>query len=429
MIIINVSVLTIAVLTIFQPLVVPALFVLVGHFLLSIHFKISITFKSLHLEAANAYRELGLNLQSQGKLDQAFNYMRKCEMDNKLIECLYNLGLEFERRRQFNQAVAVYDYIANKDAEYRDIQERRKRHQSQSNRDLLTTSLNFHTATLVVDHPNVAQPVLGRYQIEKIIGQGAMGTVYLGVDPKISRTVAIKTLSLSDEFDSKQIEEVRRRFFREAETAGRLNHPNIVTIFDVGEEHDLAYIAMDFINGEGLDNFGHPDALLPIDDVFHIGITAADALAYAHQQNVVHRDIKPGNIIYDPQTKNLKITDFGIACLTDNTRTKTGTVLGSPSYMSPEQLAGEQVDGRSDIYSLGITLYQLFTGVLPFTADSMASLAYKIAHHKPPGVRKIRPELPQCLTRVINKAIEKDPQARYQNGTAFAEALRRCGNR
>ena len=274
-IIINVSVLTIAVLTIFQPLVVPALFVLVGHFLLSIHFKISITFKSLHLEAANAYRELGLNLQSQGKLDQAFNYMRKCEMDNKLIECLYNLGLEFERRRQFNQAVAVYDYIANKDAEYRDIQERRKRHQSQSNRDLLTTSLNFHTATLVVDHPNVAQPVLGRYQIEKIIGQGAMGTVYLGVDPKISRTVAIKTLSLSDEFDSKQIEEVRRRFFREAETAGRLNHPNIVTIFDVGEEHDLAYIAMDFINGEGLDNFGHPDALLPIDDVFHIGITAA----------------------------------------------------------------------------------------------------------------------------------------------------------
>lgn len=428
-IIINVSVLTIAVLTIFQPLVVPALFVLAGHFLLSIHFKISITFKSLHLEAANAYRELGLNLQSQGKLDQAFNYMRKCEMDNKLIECLYNLGLEFERRRQFNQAVAVYDYIANKDAEYRDIQERRKRHQSQSNRDLLTTSLNFHTATLVVDHPNVAQPVLGRYQIEKIIGQGAMGTVYLGVDPKISRTVAIKTLSLSDEFDSKQIEEVRRRFFREAETAGRLNHPNIVTIFDVGEEHDLAYIAMDFINGEGLDNFGHPDALLPIDDVFHIGITAADALAYAHQQNVVHRDIKPGNIIYDPQTKNLKITDFGIACLTDNTRTKTGTVLGSPSYMSPEQLAGEQVDGRSDIYSLGITLYQLFTGVLPFTADSMASLAYKIAHHKPPGVRKIRPELPQCLTRVINKAIEKDPQARYQNGTAFAEALRRCGNR
>jgi serine/threonine-protein kinase len=282
---------------------------------------------------------------------------------------------------------------------------------------------------LVVDHPSVARPVLGRYQIEKIIGQGAMGTVYLGVDPKISRTVAIKTLPLSDEFDNKQIDEVRRRFFREAETAGRLNHPNIVTIFDVGEEHDLAYIAMDYISGEGLDTFGHPENLLSIDEVFHIGITVAEALDYAHQQNVVHRDIKPGNIIYDIQTSNLKVTDFGIACLTDNSRTRTGTVLGSPSYMSPEQLSGEQVDGRSDLYSLGVTLYQLFTGVLPFTADSMASLAYKIANNKPQGIRKIRPELPTCLTRVINKAIEKNPELRYQTGTAFADALRRCKTR
>jgi serine/threonine-protein kinase len=427
--IINISIMMVLVLNFYQPLVVPALFVIFGHLLLTFHFKIQQAFKSLRLEAANAYRELGLNLQAQGRLDQAFNYMRKCEMDTKLIECLYNLGLEFERRRQFNQAVAVYDYIARKDAEYRDIQERRVRHQTQSNSNMLTSSINSHTATLVVDHPSVARPVLGRYQVEKIIGQGAMGTVYLGVDPKISRTVAIKTLPLSDEFDSKQIDEVRRRFFREAETAGRLNHPNIVTIFDVGEEHDLAYIAMDYINGEGLDTFGHPDNLLSIDEVFHIGITVAEALDYAHQQNVVHRDIKPGNIIYDIQTSNVKVTDFGIACLTDNSRTRTGTVLGSPSYMSPEQLSGEQVDGRSDLYSLGVTLYQLFTGVLPFTADSMASLAYKIANNKPQGIRKIRPELPTCLTRVINKAIEKNPELRYQTGTAIADALRRCRNR
>jgi serine/threonine-protein kinase len=427
--IINASVLMLLVLNFYQPLVVPAFFVLFAHLLLTIHFKFIHAFKSLHQEAANAYRELGLNLQAQGRLDQAFNYMRKCEMDTKLIECLYNLGLEFERRRQFNQAVAVYDYIAQKDSDYRDIQERRERHQAQSNRNMLTTSMNSHTATLVVDHPSVARPVLGRYQVEKIIGQGAMGTVYLGVDPKISRMVAIKALPLSDEFDSRQIEEVRKRFYREAETAGRLNHPNIVTIFDVGEEHDLAYIAMDFINGEGLDAFGHPENLLSIDDVFHIGITVADALDYAHQQNVVHRDIKPGNIIYDQESGNLKITDFGIACLTDNSRTRTGTVLGSPSYMSPEQLAGEQVDGRSDLYSLGVTLYQLFTGVLPFTADSMASLAYKIANNKPQGIRKVRPELPTCLTRVINKSIEKNPDMRYQTGAAFADALRRCSKR
>jgi tetratricopeptide (TPR) repeat protein len=427
--IINASVLMLLVMNFYQPLVVPAIFVIFAHLLLTIHFKINYAFKSLHREAANAYRELGLNLQAQGQLDQAFNYMRKCEMDTKLIECLYNLGLEFERRRQFNQAVAVYDYIAQKDSGYRDIQERRERHQAQSNRNMLTTSMNSHTATLVVDHPSVARPVLGRYQVEKIIGQGAMGTVYLGVDPKISRMVAIKALPLSDEFDSRQIEEVRKRFYREAETAGRLNHPNIVTIFDVGEEHDLAYIAMDFINGEGLDAFGHPDNLLSIDDVFHIGITVAEALDYAHQQNVVHRDIKPGNIIYDQESGSLKITDFGIACLTDNSRTRTGTVLGSPSYMSPEQLSGEQVDGRSDLYSLGVTLYQLFTGVLPFTADSMASLAYKIANNKPQGIRKVRPELPTCLTRVINKSVEKNPDMRYQTGAAFADALRRCSKR
>ena len=427
--IINISIMLVLVLNIYQPVLNAAFFLIFGHLLLTFHFKINNAFKSLRSEAANAYRELGLNLQAQGRLDQAFNYMRKCEMDTKLIECLYNLGLEFERRRQFNQAVAVYDYIAQKDIDYRDIQERRLRHQTQSNRDILTSSINYHTATLVVDHPSVARPVLGRYQIEKIIGQGAMGTVYLGIDPKISRTVAIKTLPLSDEFDSKQIDEVRRRFFREAETAGRLNHPNIVTIFDVGEEHDLAYIAMDYISGEGLDTFAHPDNLLSIEEVFHIGITVAEALEYAHQQNVVHRDIKPGNIIYDIQTSNLKVTDFGIACLTDNSRTRTGTVLGSPSYMSPEQLAGDQVDGRSDLYSLGVTLYQLFTGVLPFTADSMASLAYKIAHNKPQGVRKVRPELPTCLTRVINKAIEKNPELRYQTGSAFADALRRCRDR
>lgn len=423
---INVELMLLLMLNLWQPLVLPTLFVLFGHLVITIHHQITFKLKSLQAEAANAYRELGLNFQAQGRLDQAFNYMQKCPMDKKLLECLYNLGLEFERRRQFNQAVNVYDYIAQKDADYRDIQERCARHQTESNKDFLTSSINPGTATLVVDHPNVARPILGRYQVEKVIGQGAMGTVYLGADPKIGRTVAIKTLPLSDEFENQQLEEVRRRFFREAETAGRLDHPNIVTIYDVGEEHDLAYIAMDLIKGEGLDTYTHPESLLSISDVFHIGITVAEALDYAHSQNVVHRDIKPGNIIFDRDSRKLKVTDFGIACLTDNTRTRTGTVLGSPSYMSPEQLTGDDVDGRSDIYSLGVTIFQLFTGVLPFNADSMASLAYKIANEKPKGIRKIRAELPTCLTRIINKTMEKDPSQRYQNGAALADALRRC---
>lgn len=407
---------------------IPVVFLLFGHLVVVFHFKLTMAFKSLQLEAANAYRELALNEQTQGNLDKAFAYMRKCPMDKKLLECLYNLGIEFESRRQFRQAVAVYEYISRKDVNYRDIQERKTRHQTVSNPGVLARSSAPNTAaTLVVDHPNVARPVLGRYQIEKIVGQGAMGTVYMGVDPKIGRTVAIKTLALSEEFEPKQLEDVRRRFFREAETAGRLNHPKIVTIYDVGEEHDLAYIAMDFITGEGLDNFVQGESLLTIDEVFQIGVDVAEALDYAHSQNVVHRDVKPANIIYDPDTQAVKVTDFGIACLTDTSKTRTGTIMGSPSYMSPEQLEGTHTDGRSDLYSLGVTLYQLFTAALPFTADSMTSLAYKIVKDKPKGVRQVRSELPVCLSRVINKSLEKDPDSRYQSGADFAKALRKCG--
>jgi serine/threonine-protein kinase len=268
--------------------------------------------------------------------------------------------------------------------------------------------------------------VLGRYQVEEELGRGAMGMVYLGRDPKIGRTVAIKTLPLLDEFESNDLDDVRTRFFTEAEAAGRLNHPNIVTIYDAGEEHDLAYIAMDYIDGDSLDKYTSPDNLLPVDDVFKIGIGVAQALDYAHKKQVVHRDIKPGNIIYNPQTDTLKVTDFGVACLVDTNKTRTGTVLGSPSYMSPEQLAGKKVDGRSDIFSLGITLYQLFTGELPFVADSMAALAYKITNDKVKGIRRVRSELPPCLSRIINKALEKTPKQRFSNGSAFADALRRC---
>ena len=160
-----------------------------------------------------------------------------------------------------------------------------------------------------------------------------------------------------------------------------------------------------------------------------IGIQVAEALDYAHEQKVVHRDVKPGNIIFDVNKGQLKVTDFGIACLTDNSKTRTGTVLGSPFYMSPEQIAGKKVDGRSDLFSLGVTLYQLFTGRLPFEGDSLTSLMYQITNEKPKSIRKLRSELPTCLTRLINKALEKHPDKRFANGQAMAEAIRRCAER
>jgi len=414
------------------PLAYPALFLLVSHFILAIHDSAMVYIGGLKGEVSSACKALAVNYHSQGKLDDAFSEYKKCLIDEDLLQELYHLAIEYERRRQFSKAIQVYEFITRYDPHYRDVKERRERHFASSDRINLMSTLSGVTGfseTLVVDDPNIAQPVLGRYQIIESIGKGAMGAVFLGKDPKIGRTVAIKTLPLSKEFDTQQLDEVRRRFLREAETAGRLSHPNIVTIYDVGEEHDLAYIAMDYVDGDSLDAYTRPGYLLSINEVFQIGISVAEALDYAHEQSVVHRDIKPGNVMYSADSKTVKVTDFGIACLTDNSRTMTGTVLGSPSYMSPEQLEGKRLDGRSDLFSLGVTLFQLFTGQLPFNAESMASLAYKIANEKPQSIRKIRSELPMCLVRIINKALEKDVRNRYQTGAEFAEALRRCAPR
>jgi len=409
------------------PLALPVVLLLLGHSLLWLHHRGSRHHAGLRDDRDMALLELSANLRAQGQLDQAMARLSDCAAGMQVREAFYQLGLDFERRRQFNKALIAYDHIAEQDDNFRDIRERRARHQpALKPASLAATSVSYATTTLVVDDPNVERPVLGRYEIERELGRGAMGTVYLGRDPRIGRTVAIKTMALTEEFESEQLEEVRRRFFQEAETAGRLNHPDIVTIYDVGEEHDLAYIAMDYITGHSLDQHIRKEVLLPIAQVLTIGIHVAGALGYAHEQKVVHRDVKPGNIIFDHDKGQLKVTDFGIACLTDNSKTRTGTVLGSPFYMSPEQIAGKKVDGRSDLFSLGVTLYQLFTGRLPFEGESLTRLMYQITHEKPKGIRKLRPELPACVTRFINKALEKDPAKRFDSGQDMADAIKRC---
>ena len=302
--------------------------------------------------SAESNRTLGLAYQQQGQLDMAFDKFRNCPMDEAMLEPLYNLSLDFERKRQFNKAQSVLEYMATFNADYRDVKEKIKR-----NKQLQDTFMfgapggSAASSTMMLAGDGVEKPMLGRYEVEKELGKGAMGVVYLGKDPKINRTVAIKTMALAQEFEGDELEEAKERFFREAETAGRLIHPNIVTIYDAGEEHDLAYIAMEFLKGHDLGRYIKADKLLPIPNVFQITILAAEALAYAHEQNVVHRDIKPANIMYVPESSTIKLTDFGIARITDSSKTKTGMVLGTPSYMSPEQLAGHKVDGRSDLFS------------------------------------------------------------------------------
>jgi CHASE2 domain-containing sensor protein/tRNA A-37 threonylcarbamoyl transferase component Bud32 len=374
-------------------------------------------------ESAESNRMLGIAFQTQGQLDMAFEKFRKCNpVDEQVLEAMYNLALDFERKRQFNKATSVYQYMSGHDKKFRDIENRMNR--AQKMEDTIMLGGSNAAGTLALDQQaGIEKPMLGRYQIEKELGKGAMGTVYLGKDPKISRVVAIKTMALAQEFDEDEIDEVKQRFFREAETAGRLNHPNIVTIYDAGEEHDLAYIAMEFLKGHDLMRYCKPDNLMEMHRVISIVVRSAEGLDYAHKQNVVHRDIKPANIMYEAESDTVKITDFGIARITDSSKTKTGTVLGTPSYMSPEQLAGKKVDGRSDLFSLGVILYQMLSGSLPFKADSMASLMFKITNEEAVDIRTIRAEIPEALAAVVNKTLIKDVDQRYQTGMEFANAL------
>ncbi len=378
-------------------------------------------------ESAESNRMLGLAFQGQGQLDMAFDKFRKVPLDDSLMEVMYNLGLDFERKRQFNKAESVFRYMAGYNPKFRDLEQRIAQSRAMSETVVLGGgATRSNASTLVLDKPGVAKPMLGRYEIDKELGKGAMGVVYQGKDPKIGRVVAIKTMALSQEFEPDELEDVKARFFREAETAGRLNHPNIVTMYDAGEEHDLAFIAMEFLKGRDLAVYAKQGSLLPVPKVLDIVARVADALSYAHTLNVVHRDIKPHNIMYDPDTDMVKVTDFGIARITDSSKTKTGMVLGTPSYMSPEQLAGKKIEGRSDLFSLGVSLYQLICGTLPFQGDSLAQLMFRIASEPHKDILKIRPDVPRCVVKIINKALDKDVDQRYQSGSEMADALRKC---
>jgi eukaryotic-like serine/threonine-protein kinase len=375
-------------------------------------------------ESAETNRMMGLALQGQGQLDMAFDRFRRVPMSDPVMENLYNLALDFERKRQFNKAQAVYEHMAAWKKDFKDLASKLNRAKNLSETVILGGGGTHPGGTILLEGGNVEKPMLGRYQLEKELGKGAMGVVYLGKDPKIGRVVAIKTMALGQEFSGDELVDARERFFREAETAGRLQHQNIVTIFDAGEEHDLAYIAMEFLKGGDLAEYCKSGQLLPAATVVNIVAQVADALGYAHRQHVVHRDIKPANIMYEPQTGAVKVTDFGIARITDSSKTKTGLVLGTPSYMSPEQIAGKKVDGRSDLYSLGVMLYQMLTGVLPFRGDSMAELMYKIANEEAPDIRVLRQEIPERLAKAVALALCKRPEERYQTGEQFAADLR-----
>ncbi|HET9700194.1 MAG TPA: serine/threonine-protein kinase [Burkholderiales bacterium] len=268
--------------------------------------------------------------------------------------------------------------------------------------------------------------IQGRYQLHEELGRGSMGVVHLARDLETGAMVAVKIMAPSGGCAPDALVEARERFLLGGEAAGRLKHPDIVTVLEAGQDRGRAYIAMELLKGRDLAHRTRPDNLLPLPLLLSIGARVAEALAYAHRLNVVHRDIKPGNILWDPASDSVKVTDFGIAQVADPGTNRSGVILGTPSYMSPEQLAAGPIDGRSDLYSLGVTLYHLACGRLPFEGGSMAELVYRIRNDPPASILRLRPDLPAGVVRVIYQAMMKIPEQRYRDGEEMGRALREC---
>jgi serine/threonine-protein kinase len=250
-----------------------------------------------------------------------------------------------------------------------------------------------------------------------------MGVVYKARDPKINRMLAIKTIRFSDEFEEDKLKDVKERFLREAEIAGQLSHPSIVSIYDVGEDFDLTYIAMEFLEGDDLHRYCKKGSLLPLRKVLHILGETASALGYAHDKGVIHRDVKPANIMMLKDGK-VKMTDYGIAKAVSSSQTKSGIILGTPNYMSPEQINGYEVDGRSDIFSLGVVFFELLSGQLPFHGKTLTNLFYQITQSKHPSLRQINPKVPKPCEQIVDKALAKDPEKRFQRAEDFARYVK-----
>lgn len=264
---------------------------------------------------------------------------------------------------------------------------------------------------------------LGRYKITGTLGRGAMGTVYQAHDPLLEREVAIKAISCGG-LTREEAEEFEQRFFREAKSAGQLNHPNIVTIHDIGRSGELSYMAMEFLVGRSLRAILDTHVSLPVERIVQIAAEIADGLAFAHARGIVHRDIKPGNIMV-LDNGSVKITDFGIAQLPSSSLTLIGTAMGTPKYMSPEQINGRKADGRSDIFSLGAVLYEMLTGRPPFSGAELNAILYQVLNGAPPLPSSINPALPAGFDRIVARAMAKDADKRYANAAEMASDLRK----
>ncbi len=378
-------------------------------------------------ESHEMSRLLGLNFQSQGLLDLAFDKFQKLPLNNETKDLIYNLGLEYEKRRLINKALTAYEHV-NKDGGFRDLDDRIPKLKSSDKSSTLGSYGIVKEAKIISGLDASERRMIGRYKILGELGKGSMGLVFKAQDPKINRLVAIKTIHFSDEFDEDVIKEIKERFFREAEIAGQLSHPSIVTIHDVGDDGELTYMAMEYLEGKDLDKFVKKKKLLPFRKVLSVVAEIADALDFAHKANVIHRDVKPANVML-LNSGHVKVTDFGIAKAISSSRTKTGVILGTPNYMSPEQIMGQKIDYKSDIFSLGVLFFQLITGELPFHGENLSGLLYKITQVKHPSPRNYDPKIPKICEKILDKAMAKDPDKRFNSAGDMGDIIHALGEK
>ncbi|MBW1913614.1 MAG: CHASE2 domain-containing protein [Deltaproteobacteria bacterium] len=370
-------------------------------------------------------RLLTLNSQNQELLDLLLNKSLNMPLNKEIKEIIYHLGLDFEKKRMIKKALMAYEFI-NQDGEFRDLHKRIHALQQ----DISSAESGDEDVDLTIFSDGGIRPGtnVGRYKILSELGKGSMGLVYKAQDPQINRLVAIKTIRFADDFDEDILQSIKDRFFREAEIAGRLSHPSIITIHDVGDDNDLTYMAMEFLEGTSLEKFIVKENLLPFRQALNLISKIAEALYFAHKQNVIHRDIKPANIML-LNDGSIKVMDFGIAKAVSSSRTKTGVILGTPNYMSPEQIMGQKVSFKSDIFSLGVLFFQIITGELPFQGSNLSGLLYKITQVKHPSPRKYNPKIPKVCEQIIDKAMAKNPENRFTGANDMAKVIKLLGSK
>jgi serine/threonine-protein kinase len=270
--------------------------------------------------------------------------------------------------------------------------------------------------------PVVPGTRFGRYEVERHLGRGGMGDVYLVRDTIINRKAALKTIRVDADLDASQAIEMRQRFYREGQTAGQLTHPNIVTVYDLGEDLGMSYIVMEYVEGQTLTQLMKKERL-SLPQIKHVIYNAAMGLDHAHQNGIFHRDVKPDNIIVS-KTGIVKVMDFGIARIVESTLTKTGSVIGTPAYMSPEQVHGKKIDARSDIFSLGVILYELLTGKKPFTGETISSLMFAIIEASPTQASAVDGKVDPAWDEILRKALSKTREERYATARELGQAVR-----